>query len=572
MCQLKLFFNGGHNSQLQETHFSHSFLDQVRIAYRGRTNGASQTHNAFLWSIGVQALCVLFVRTRAKLKDENAATISGDGATLAASLDYALSRQPNWLTDIFGSDSHGVCIARRIILRSNPERKRPGPVTLCVNLKALPVENIEVCIDGTIVTDTNVLEKLASQIESNSASRANQVRVIKSEEDTKWQVAKTKLENLESDLMPDMPRPFHLKVWRDYFQSITTQYITATLHRTDIFSKGSMAKLINDAQENPLFIRFAGRKAQLYSEIDLNLSSANRLGLLENENELKKQLCSEKAISCAYPIFFSPASAIFQYLKNIKGYNIANSYKYATTVELANTMVQGSFNEPPDLSVLSIAGAAILLKSRAAKMYRPLMMMPRIYHQVIRTKDRRAKNQNGSASKNKRHFLLPKELKGSELFYFDRLTRNGTVNTRNTVTENIEIDEEIAFFRECDSQINLVSGFPITNFNILLNNCEIVPEDNYRGADMEAILFAHESLFENKKKLTSIVIAIRDAWLELREGGSPLNQITHSMVNDKSFLTYAKRMAGLHVVREDEWTEKLNSSGVFASSYSVASC
>ena len=565
MCTIQLFFNGGDNPQLQQTRFNHSLLDEERVAYRGKTNGAYQTQNTFLWSIGVQALSILFILTCARQKEERSDLsegaraifsdgifgngISGDGATPAASLDYALSRQPNWLIDMFGSDSQGVCLARRIILRSNPERKRPGPVTLCVNLKALPVENIEIYIDGAIVTDTSILEELAARIESPGVVRPSRIHVVRSEEDTKWQIAKTKLENLESDLIPDMPRPFHLKVWRDYFQGILAEHVTTVLHRTDIFSKSSMGKLVREIKEDPLFIRIVGKKSQAYSEIDVDLTNVNCLGFVENEKEQKKQLCSDKPIRCAYSIFFTPTAAIFLYLQNIKGYNFVSSYQHLDTVELANGIIQGSYTEPPDLCVLSIGGAAALMKSKASKTYRPLMMMPRIYHQIIRNK-----NQESSASRNGRQrFLFVKERQGSQSFYFDRLLRNGIVKERDIVTENCEIDRSIVFFKESNSEVSLINSFPAINLNILLNNCEIVPENKYPGADIATVLFAHESLFRDKSKVRSIVIAIRDAWLELMEGGNALNQVTTEMVNDKLFMTFLKRGNGLHVVREDEW-------------------
>jgi hypothetical protein len=107
----------------------------------------------------VRALALLAAKATVAPED---ARIQGEGGSLAASLDYALSKQPEWLTDLFGCDHEGVSYARRLILRTNPERKRPGPVVLALNFVYLPISSIEVYVSGKIASSEQLAALLTS--------------------------------------------------------------------------------------------------------------------------------------------------------------------------------------------------------------------------------------------------------------------------------------------------------------------------------------------------------------------------------------------------------------------------
>jgi hypothetical protein len=101
----------------------------------------------------VKALSVLIAK--AAMRPESA-ILQGCSGTLAASLDYALSKQPTWLSEMFGCDADGISFARRLILRTNPERKRPGPVVLALNHVYLSAASIEVYVDAALATTTQL--------------------------------------------------------------------------------------------------------------------------------------------------------------------------------------------------------------------------------------------------------------------------------------------------------------------------------------------------------------------------------------------------------------------------------
>jgi hypothetical protein len=90
-----------------------------------------------------------------------AAAIDGQGDSPAASLDYALSKQPLWLQDMFGVTPHGKAISKLLFRRMNPDRKRPGPVTVFI-----PNGDFDVLIevDGEVLQGESSLRHLEGRL------------------------------------------------------------------------------------------------------------------------------------------------------------------------------------------------------------------------------------------------------------------------------------------------------------------------------------------------------------------------------------------------------------------------
>lgn len=144
---LTLWLEGSSDLQLSRTEFLHPLIEQPFSTYRGRTSIMGE--GTFVWSAAVKALCILLLR--AVLDEKRKAqlnSISGGRGSLAASLDYAISKKPFWLLDMFGMDQTGRPLIQRILLRRNSERKRSGPVEIFLNHKFLHPSCIRVMLDG----------------------------------------------------------------------------------------------------------------------------------------------------------------------------------------------------------------------------------------------------------------------------------------------------------------------------------------------------------------------------------------------------------------------------------------
>ena len=156
MRSLKLYFESG---QLTEVMFRENANGETRRTIRGKTGGAFRSAGSFQWTSAVKALGLLLAQTA---RNPLNSALQGHAGSLAASLDYALSKQPVWIAEMFGCDQQGISFARRLILRTNPERKRPGPVVLAVNHVYLPAAQIEVFVDGVRCTGSGLEELIAT--------------------------------------------------------------------------------------------------------------------------------------------------------------------------------------------------------------------------------------------------------------------------------------------------------------------------------------------------------------------------------------------------------------------------
>ena len=151
MRTVTLYFNYGELSQVD---FVDSTKNTTRRSVRGKTPGAYRSAGSFQWTSAVKALSLLLVKARIACSDS---FIQGETGSMAASLDLAISKQPTWLKDMFGCDQDGLTLARRMILRTNPERKRPGPVSLGLNSNYLDAKNIAIIIDDKIASDEQLV-------------------------------------------------------------------------------------------------------------------------------------------------------------------------------------------------------------------------------------------------------------------------------------------------------------------------------------------------------------------------------------------------------------------------------
>jgi len=131
------------------------------ISSRGRSG--LENHHNFPWTLAVKAVSLLLLSAACGEKG----TISGGDKSLASSLDYALSKNTAWLSDMFGCDEDAVPIARQIFRRSNSERKRPGPVVISVDTSVVSDHSVTVFLDGKELLKAEDIRTVAERIEAN---------------------------------------------------------------------------------------------------------------------------------------------------------------------------------------------------------------------------------------------------------------------------------------------------------------------------------------------------------------------------------------------------------------------
>jgi GTP cyclohydrolase II/FMN phosphatase YigB (HAD superfamily) len=132
------------------------------LSVRGKTGGAFDTERTFQWTAAVQGLCILLLKKAVCSDPDQEITILGGQGSVAASLDYALDKQPAWLADMFGLTVDGNTEARKILRRTNPGRRSKGPVVIGINKTFLPTTAVTVFLDGAQLSNLPSITELLS--------------------------------------------------------------------------------------------------------------------------------------------------------------------------------------------------------------------------------------------------------------------------------------------------------------------------------------------------------------------------------------------------------------------------
>lgn len=174
--RLVLNFSGHNSPELASTLFEHPIVNSEKFSIRSSYGAASDQIGAFQWSKAVRAICVLFLKHKLICASENSralAFIEGHRHSLAASLDYALDKQPNWIHAMFGTGSGGQSILRRCLCRINGGRKRQGPVTIYLNGRFLNKFEVKIIWNSIEVTNPEPIMHLLSRVSAIDSPISN---------------------------------------------------------------------------------------------------------------------------------------------------------------------------------------------------------------------------------------------------------------------------------------------------------------------------------------------------------------------------------------------------------------
>ncbi len=162
---------------LFSTEFFHIAVGELRRTVRGKTPGAFRSQGVFQWSSAVQALAVLFLKSKCacapNMPDYSDDTIEGMKGSRALSLDYAITKGPIWVADMFGTDSFGRLIAPRLFRRTNSNLKFPGPVVIAVNDNVLRPCDVSITLDGVLVEERAQLVELLKRVMTQCGMRSS---------------------------------------------------------------------------------------------------------------------------------------------------------------------------------------------------------------------------------------------------------------------------------------------------------------------------------------------------------------------------------------------------------------
>ena len=412
-------------------------------------------------------------------------------------------------------------LARRLIHRANSEMKRPGPVTLRLNEKVLHLSEIEVFIGSKRVRKQKELFRLAKQVEHG----------IKCYPEYSEQQPFQQSE-VESNILS-----------KEIISELFYREVSEMLWQTDIFSRSHLKKTNEKLQQNPSIVNRAGSSAQFVHPLDLSLNSAQRLGMGVSASQLKQEVNRQEPLRVVCPWMMPGALAIFEYMKRIQGYHLEIDYEWGYSAEVRRAITKAHFEEAPDLFVLGIAPAATAVGQQSSVSYKPLMFVPSISHRVLTPKT--GSYEQPSSLRYGQYYFLYEEASTPE-FCFDHLERQGFVSRKTVGISHLEPDEATKALAEGNPDLKMLMFFPHYQINELLSNCQVLRFPKEEMGLQEGVLFAHESLIAETKRLRCLNVAIRNAWLELRNKPKKLTHLCDQLVQEKRFTEFLFRFTGVH--------------------------
>lgn len=526
MRKISLEFSGSRAPELFRISFSHPQLNEEILAVRGKTGGAYSSNRTFQWTPAVKALSILLLKSaqaKHRLK-ENSKNIwpllEGSTSTPASSLDYALSKEPAWLIDVFGHDALGKPLLRKLFTRTNPDRKRPGPTAVSLNNTHWRETIFEVRHRGEKIRTPDGLQYLAETIENNWQSyKRNSTAVLKKE---------------KSEPRNDLPL-------KERFREILLCEVSGALDFSYIFSETQSKTTIETITSEESFRKVSGNARSLLHQVDVELVQSTPFGIPRDNSEREESLLYETPLRVAIPSPMPASVALFYYLKYVKGYPLEINTEDPHAVQIARKLVCGNYAPTPDICCIGTAPAATLIAQSSAHEFEPAMLLPRVSQRIVAA----GRCSNDFSSLNHGEYLLIRDDPSIPSFIYDELSRNGHLKKNKTKQSHMEPDQVLERLRKGNPDDKAILFFPHYHFNDWFNDCSFIPDPRQRPNSQECILFLHRSLYSDKNKVRQLDIAIRKAWLELKTNHQALRQIVHKMVESPVYLKHLLHHGGL---------------------------
>ena len=505
MLRLQLHFHQEKDPQLTEmVLFTSSGLR--RRSVRGKTAGIDREAGTFQWTAGVKAHCLLAIRS---LEDQS--FLRGETGSPAAALDYALSKPPTWVQELFGGDGPGGSFVSRYFLRSNPERKRPGPVSICFHPSHLSKNNIEIFLNGRKLQASEA-EALAPFIESDFERTNRRVQP-----------------HLQTPA--EGPRSIHATGLENCFREVMRERIGAR----NIFFRSELQHILRRASEIPRLAKNYKAELPRISEFDQGLTGALLRGVCPDEglrNELRGLTLDVACVASHLAIFAMLKSMSEQYELRIR-----HDYKFTYGYDLVRDFIDRKVEELPDLIFLGIGPAFDLMRACPDE-YRPLMIAPAAVHRIISHRNV-ASEEIGKGS-----FHVMTEEATSLACSFDSLCAEGIVQRTRSEVIPFDMGEMSLMFRRPSEGFHSLVWAPYSYF--FTEACGGVERKTKSQAELqETVVVAHRRFFENSRRRMAFEVLFRQVWWSYLQRPERLAKAAKGLARDKDYIGTISACLGL---------------------------
>lgn len=526
MALLQLYFSGHSTPELHRTVFEHPLSARRVESVRGKSEGAYSRSGSFQWSPAVRALCVLLIKAKeaAVSQREQAPILQTNARGAISALDYALGRSAQWIIDFFGSDSAGRPIARRVLTRTNPERKRPGPLAITLNEKFLRPHQIEIIWDEKPVSSAESLAELDRLLV----------------EAGEWELGRTSFGASRSE------RPLcSIHELRPSF----VREARLMLRATNIFSTRALREALRGLEETQALHSVQKEIRTELEDLDLSLIGAERLGLAVRADELGRLFSSDAPIRFGVTPSQIGTLALLRFLRDVRKLPIEIDCSFTHTSDLARGIANGGGKQFPECCVMTTASFS-LLPSKLRREYRPLMVMPAATHTIV---GQTATNPNDALRETAEYHFLH-DFPTTPAFWFDALAKTGAVSLDRSRIIHADPDETLAALRANDRSIRAILWFPYNVIAACVAGTKTLLQAPAPGVGLgfvQNMLFVHQSFANSKLRKQLLDILIRDAWLSLLQSEELCTQVVHAQLEDPGYRQSLWRYSGLYRLEGD---------------------
>lgn len=498
---------------------------ELHRSVRGKTAGAHGEFFTFQWTTAVKSLALLALR--AAVLGIQRASISGEEKSVASALDYALSKPPEWLEEMFGSDSRGEGRAKRLFRRSNPERKRPGPVTISFNPNQFQEGGIEISIGQRKLSNPLELKNLYHSLLQFSGIDPASVGPELTDEEVNNHDA-------EGELFDDIEQQFLFEIYQ--------REIRDSLSSARISSAQWMRERLQLLNSDPLFRKINSPHPDTLTAL-LNFGpSAERLGIYD-------QFAVTQAFSANGPvrIFTSAAGtgflALCHYLRDFCGLPIDLRCFYPYGVDVVQSVRVFHDDSTPTICCTGLGPTAEFFHNPHAG-FSPFLLGPCLTHRLVQA----APPSKGQIPAEELLFVTDNPT--SALFCFDGLVKAGLLKPSKFHLRHCEPEDTLLSLLQNPSSKSLM-WFP--HYHLLERHmgASIIGDTKSASFAQITVMFGNRALHRNDAMLQTTKLLFRDAWLTLLEQPLVLARVARSMLADEQFVRFVKRCSGLHYLPLD---------------------
>lgn len=539
--KLVLYFD--HNT-LREIEFSSRADNVPRRSIRGKVSFGRYT-GSFPWSSSVRAFCLFVIGEYLSRigVTEQPYLFSGGAKSAAATLDFALDKEPSWLKEAFGVDTENNSLIKRLIFRENPRQRREAQVSICFR-KSTDVDfeiGIRRSSDRSNLSSDEIA-RVRSHIEMSFSRSGLEASIERREECSYPDATIVRCEDvvsLPSDyaIKPGLPGIFADQSYQSILREEFKKEIHGALFRTEMFSRpGRFMEQLRELHSHPHFVHIAGRGRSVISEVDETLAFPGRVGFGIQESVFEPLRSADPLTIAVGPGGITTILMVL-FLQRVRGLNIRVEYRFPNSQNLTSDICARTFERQADAVILSPACAARVVGKKTD--YHPLMIMPGTSNRIIGGRAAKSITKSGQ-------FIFMTDAPSSSTFYHHDLIDQGTIRRDIGMSLQVEPDEVIGYMQDVSSDAKAILWWPYYMFQTRLGLAVDLEAQKDRWMYFMTTLFVHQSLYRDRRRAIALDIALRDAWLSLRANSIFIDKMLDELLTDTDYTTCLYRFNGLH--------------------------